>query len=351
MYSRLFSTPPEHIISKKGKAKFGTYKGVSPKTEIRGMYAPYAGIPVPAFISNLRIKSRLNFIFNLNKFFGFVEFFDFKVIGLSEIILWNKETSKKYVYHFIMPPRRRFIPTTTSRGICATYNKRRFVKISWGRQHLHHAMTFKVHGDSARPNIEGYIYSQKEDKIHSDFMFVNPSPTSSRCSATWLATMAASGHITINGEEADDSNGLCAMSLNRTYYKFHSRSIMAWGMGDCDGKKIIFQIKNTELDAADADNYNDNILIIDGKESALPSVLLTCPFGSDKKWIIQDTESMVDLSFTPASVNNHILNLIALRTENEVVFGNFEGTLLDSQGEKIQLKNFSGIITKGLLRL
>lgn len=350
MYSRLFSEPPEHIV-KKGKASFGSYKGVSPKTEIRGMYAPYAGIPLPAFISNLRIKSRLNFIFSLEKYCGFVEFFDFKVIGLAELIIWNKETSKKFVYHFIMPPRRRFIPTTTTRGICATYSDRRFIKVSWGRQHLHHAMTFKVHGDSVRPSIEGYIYSPKEDDIHTDFLFVNPSPASSRCSATWFASMSANGHIAIDGEEADDSNGLCAMSLNRTYYKFHSRSTFAWGIGDCNGKKIIFQIKNTEMDAADADNYNDNILIIDGKETALPSVLMTTPFGTDKKWIIQDTESMVDLSFTPQAVNHHVLNFIALRTENEVIYGTFEGVLLNSQGEKIQLKNLTGIITKGLLRL
>lgn len=350
MYARLFSAPPEHIVEK-GRAKFGTYKGVSPKTEIRGMYAPYAGIPLPSIISNLRIKSRLNFIFSLDKFCGFVEFFDFKIIGLAELILWNKESAKKYVYHFIMPPRRRFIPTATNRGICATYSDRRFIKVSWGRNHLHHAMTFKVHGDSARPTIEGYIYSQKEDDIHSDFMFINPSPTSSRCSATWFAAMNAKGHITIDGDEADDSEGLCCMSLNRTYYKFHSRSTFAWGIGTCEGKKIIFQIKNTELDAADADNYNDNILVIDGEETALPSVLMTYPFGTDKKWIIQDTESMVDLSFTPAAVNHHRLNLIALRAENDVIYGNFEGVLMNSKGEKIQLKNFSGIITKGLLRL
>ena len=350
MYSRLFSTPPEHIVEK-GKANFGTYKGISPAVEIRGMTAPYAGIPMPVFLSKLRIKGRLNFVFALEKYCGFVEFFDFKIIGLAEIVLWNKETSKKYVYHFIMPPRRRFIPTSTNRGICATYNNRRFIKVSWGRSHLHHAMTFKLHGDSVRPSIEGYVYSQKEDDMHSDFLFVNPSPASSRCSATWFAAMNAKGHITINSEEADDSEGLCAMSLNRTYHKFHSHSIFAWGIGNCENKKIIFQIKNSDLSAADEDNYNDNILVVDGKETALPSVLMTSPFGNDKKWIIQDTESMVDLSFTPQSVNHHTINLIALRTENDVIYGTFEGVLLTAQGEKIQLKSFPGIITKGLLRL
>ena len=57
--------------------------------------SPYAGIPLPTFLSRLRIKSRLNYIFSLDKIFGRVDFFDFKVFGLAEVILWEKETSKK----------------------------------------------------------------------------------------------------------------------------------------------------------------------------------------------------------------------------------------------------------------
>ena len=58
MYSRQIDEPPLHIIEN-GKAHFGTFSGVSPKIDIKGMRAPYAGVPLPAFISNLRIKSRL----------------------------------------------------------------------------------------------------------------------------------------------------------------------------------------------------------------------------------------------------------------------------------------------------
>lgn len=131
MYSRQFTEPPEHLVQN-GKAHFGSFNGVSPKTDIRGMRAPYAGVPVPSIISNLRIKSRLEYIFSLKDFIGLSQFYDFKVIGLGEIIFWSKETGKKYVYHTIMPPRRRFVPVLTTRGICACYRKPRFMKISWG---------------------------------------------------------------------------------------------------------------------------------------------------------------------------------------------------------------------------
>ena len=92
-------------------------------------------------------------------------------------------------------------------------------------------------------------------------------------------------------------------------------------------------------------------LVVDGKETALPPVYITHPFGFDKNWIIQDTESMVDLTFTPLSVNSRTLNLIALRTSYHTMYGTFEGVLLDSNGEKIILKNFPGLLYKGMLRL
>jgi hypothetical protein len=350
MYSREFREPPEGLV-KNGRAQFGSYKGVSPKTDIRGMRAPYAGVPVPSIISNLRIKSRLEYAFSIKDFIGLSQFYDFKVIGLGEIIFWNKESGKKYVYHTIMPPRRRFVPVLTTRGICACYRKSRFIKISWGRQHQHHALTFKVRGDSARPDAEGYVYSPLQDEMHTDSLFVCPSPASSRCSATWFSSMKVKGHVAIKGEPAADSEGLGMMALNRAYYKFHSKSSTAYGIGNVHGNDIIFYLKASNMDAADSDSYNCNVLVVNGKQTALPPVYMTHPFGIDKNWIIQDTESMVDLTFTPISVNSRTLNLIALRTSYYTMYGTFEGVLLTSDGEKIILKNFPGLLHKGMLRL
>ena len=350
MYSRHFCVPPEKLVQN-GKAQFGSFEGVSPKTDIRGMKAPYAGIPLPSIISNLRIKSRLEYAFNLKDFIGLSQFYDFKVIGLGEIIFWNKETGKKYVYHTIMSPRRRFVPVLTSRGICACYRKSRFIKISWGRQHKHHALTFKVRGDSARPDAEGYVYSSVQDDMHTDSLFVCPSPASSRCSATWFSSMKVSGHVAINGEPVQDTEGLGMMILNRAYYKFHSKASTAYGIGTIKNKNIIFYIYTSNMDAADSDSYNCNVLVVNGKETALPPVYMTHPFGLDKNWIIQDTESMVDLTFTPLSVNSRTLNLIALRTNYYTMYGTFEGVLKTCDGEKIILKNFPGLLHKGMLRL
>jgi len=349
VYFRQFKDPPEAIIQN-GKANFGTYLGLPQKLGIKGMRAPYAGLPLPVMISKLRIKSRLNFIFSMDDYIGMAEFFDFRIFGLAEVVFWNKENNKKYVYHTAVPTRRHYIPLNSDRGICASYKKKRYLKLFWGRKHQHFAFSFRVKGDSARPNAEGFFFSPMTDKMHTDCLFVSPSPASSRCSATWFAPMNINGYLSLNNEAHQKSTGLAALVMSRTYFKMHSIYSKAWGLGTINDKKIIFQLGYSNLDAADADKYNDNVLTVDGESTALPSVIITHPFGMAKKWIIQDTESMVDLTFTPQSLCSRLLNIIFLRRSYTTMYGSFDGVIMDSKGQKYVLKNFSGIINRSFLR-
>lgn len=350
MYRREFRDPPASIVSN-GKAAYGTYNDISPKIDIKGMRAPYAGLPLPVFISRLRIKSRLDYIFSTEKFMGFTEFFDFKILGFARVIFWNKETGKKLAYFSFMGLRRRFIPHSTNAGTCISFRKSRYIKVFWGSDHQHMAMKFRLKGDSVRPNCTGNFFSPKDSLYHSDALFVSPAPVSSRCSATWFTTMPIQGKLSINNEEADNSKGLSAMMINRVYFKLHSISSLVWALGTVKDKNIIFQLKNSNMNSADSDKYNENILIVNGQQTALPPVCMTHPFGISKDWIIQDTESMVDLTFTPASVDKNTRNFIFIRTTYTSIYGTFNGVLLDSNGEKITLKNFPGIINRNLIRL
>ena len=339
-----------HIIEN-GKAHFGTFSKVSPRFDIKGMRAPYAGIPLPSIISNIRIKSRLNYYFSIDKYVGLVEFFDFKFLGLVELCFWNKENGKKNVYHAIMPARRRFIPKNTERGICTSYKKSRYIKISWEKEHNAKAMRFHVKNNSGWNDSEGWFHSIHDDNMKTDLSFVNPAPSASRCSALWFSSMKVNGHLAVKGEEPDNSSGLAAMVMNRFYTKTLSRSSRLCALGNVDGKDIIFYMEVTSYDAADSDKYNGNVLVVDGQPTALPSVVATHPFGLNKKWIIQDTESMIDLTFTPSSVYRRALNLIALRSSYSHIYGSFEGVLLDKDGNKIILKDFPGMITRSYMRM
>ena len=78
---------------------------------------------------------------------------------------------------------------------------------------------------------------------------------------------------------------------------------------------------------------------------------MTQPFGLGKKWIIQDTENMVDLTFEPSSRINRELSLFAFKILVSNIYGKFEGVLKTQDGEDIKISGFGGIARDQLLRV
>ena len=124
-----------------------------------------------------------------------------------------------------------------------------------------------------------------------------------------------------------------------------------FGISEIDGKNIVFSFSNTSQDALDEDNYNDNMLSVDGNITAMPPVQITHPFGLSGKWVAQDTEGMVDLVFNPVSINSRTLNIIIMRNAYSTIYGTFDGVLISKDGDKIILKNSPGIVKKSHIRL
>ncbi len=355
MHSRPLEEYPEKIVHN-GKIHFGSFQGVSDRLDVRGVRAPFAGIPTSRFFSNFRIKSKLTYVFCFDEFAGLVEFFDDKAFGLAEVSVWNRETNQKYSYHTFMGPRRRFVPVDTSEAAVTSYSKKRYVKISWSRRFSKMKLSFTLKGDGVRPAMKGKFRSPFVKDRSAEILFVNPAPTTQRCSATWFVPFEFTGGIATAKQRKQidsvpENKGLGLVCLNRTYLKVHTSASTLFGLFEDAGRKIFFSFSSTSQDALDDDTYNNNFLQTDGKTTALPSVKITHPFGIGGNWIIQDTESMVDLTFTPLSVSHRTVNIIIMRNANSTIYGTFEGILLTKDGEKIPLKNCPGIIKKSTLRL
>ena len=188
-------------------------------------------------------------------------------------------------------------------------------------------------------------------------MNVVPAPSKRRCSATYFATPQIHGSLTLEktklSEEAnqEDFDGSAILSINRTYYNLHSLSEFVIASGQIDGKTFSFQIFTTQENAVDSDNINGNILCVNGECTPLPPVTITHPFGLSKKWVIQDFENMVDLTFTPMSDIRRDISFLVMKSHLRTIFGTFEGVIKTKDGEDIELHNFEGIAKNQLLRL
>ncbi len=355
MYTRKLLELPAAFV-RNGRPVFGTFAGHPKRLDIRGVFRPYGVIPLPVFITNLRIKSRLIFSFNIGEFIGHISFIDAKVVGFSEIVFWNKTTKQKFVYHSLMGPRKRFIPHDLEIATTSNYIKKRHTVISWNRKSNKLSVIFDLKGDSVRPSATGALTAHFDDSQFAELTCVRPNPTLRRSAASYDSVLPLHGSITLNysnGETKIEScdNGTCVFNITRTYMKFHSHGESVLGLGEYKGKKLAFKIAAESHEAVDPDKYNCNYLFYDGKVTPLPPVVISHNSGIQKKWVIQDTENMVDLTFTPISVDVRNVSAFIVRSLYYTIYGTIEGTLVTLDGERISFKSLSGISEKYLIRL
>jgi hypothetical protein len=118
---------------------------------------------------------------------------------------------------------------------------------------------------------------------------------------------------------------------------------------DGDGRRFGFSI--VENQTRETHKNNENALWINGGLSPLPPVRITMPGGSESDWIIQDVEGMVDLVFTPREQIRSSTNTLVTHTEYETPLGYYNGMLVGSGGEQIQVRNLWGMGEKLYLRV
>lgn len=354
MFSKETNHCPSRII-KYTKACFGVYDSSPDKIDISGIVGPFTGLPLPAFITDTRIKSTLSFAFNLEKYIGVVEFFDAKISGTAEVVFWDKETGQKYSYHTLMWPRRSFVPHNAAEAVCASYRRSRFIKIFWSTKINRFSLNFSVGGDKARPSAKCIFHAEFLQKLQHQLLTVSPAPTVRRCSASWIVPFEGTGGLSLskrrkNIKWVEETPGLSMLMMNSVYATFRTITCSAYSLAEIDGRKIFFHFANSSYDAVDNDSYNDNVLFADNEMTLMPSVVISNTFGMNDKWVIQDTESMVDLVFSPKSTENHTADLLIFRNQYSLIYGTFEGVLLTKDGKKIEIKNCPGIVKKNLLR-
>ena len=355
MYSRLVCAPPKKLVEN-GRPVFGTFGGAPERLDIRNVRRPFGVLPMPEFITNTRIRSRLSFFFCTDGYIGNIDFLDAKLFGYAELSLWHTADAKKYAYRCVSGPKKHLIPHLTAHGLCAASQHMRHFRVSWNRSRGEAAFTFDVRGDSVRPSLSGTLTADLTAASFCEMSGVYPAPVMRRCRGVYRFTAPVQGHISRTAavsreQDTAELDGSMMFLMSRAYCKLRTHTDMVFACGNSGGHSVSFCIVETSLEAVDPDTYNENVLFTDGAMTPLPPVRITRPYGVTGKWIIQDTESMIDLTFTPISDNIHRLSIFVLRAVDHLVYGKFEGVLLTAAGERIVLKGFPGMAKKQNLRL
>jgi hypothetical protein len=346
VYSRKIDPPPADIIVN-GVPQFGNFNAPFEKLDIRGVRRPFGDLPIPSFFTDMRIIGYTTFLFLTEDYIGLIETCDATLFGFSEITFWNRKSGKKLSYRRAVGPFRSKLPIDMHNACHTFRTAKRKIRLRWNFEKI--TALFRVKGDGIRPDAEASFSLNIPDPRSGQLSSVVPLDVRRRCLASWQVTSPLKGSLIIGGKTVSAEDGTGFFSIRKLYHPLHSKFSRVIGIGSAENRQVLFRL--TSQVSSDEFHYNENVFFVDGKTWPLPPVKITRPYGINGTWVIQDTESMVDLTFTPISDNKRKMSIFILRTEYHTIYGTFDGFLLTGEGEKIQLRSFSGIGKKMMLRL
>jgi len=173
----------------------------------------------------------------------------------------------------------------------------------------------------------------------------------SRAMYTAQCALPFRGSFETEGEihrfEGEEATGL--MEDTKGYFPFSLRYDWVVGLGiDAKGRHVGFRLANSQI--RDPELLNENSLWIGTKVWALPAVRVTRATGHQGSWVIQDTEGLVDLLFTPESPHDISFHLGLIESDWHGPFGSFKGFVKSGEGETIEAERLCGMGEEKYLR-
>ncbi len=353
LYTRNVNNPPEKIVQK-GKAIFGDFNSPPRWLSIQHLKQPFSIMPLPNFITKSRIRTNLGFSFVFEGYEGSIEIVDGIYFCFAEIILLDKDSKRKFSYR-LLKIKPRTIPVSAQKVVIRCSKKSRFILIKWDYEKDLFSIVCKVDKDRLRPCFHFAFSADLSKEKSGTLVSVVPCPTQRRCCATHSVSMQLEGSIApasaVLTANPFVDKGLGLLSVRRSFYNLRTLSESIVLQGFVNGKSIQLTLYTSTQEAVDSDVYNENVLFVDNKTTPLPPVKITHPKGVKNKWIVQDTESMVDLIFSPAYSINRANSIFVLRTAYTFLLGTCEGTVTDKKGESYPIKGMSAIAKKIYLRM
>ena len=101
-YTRIITPAPRRPIEN-GVPLFGSYSGMFHTFDIRGVKKPFGDLPLPTFLTDIRVTDTLRLLFCDDNLIGEIEFFYGGYFAFMETTLWNRQTNRLLAYRQLLP--------------------------------------------------------------------------------------------------------------------------------------------------------------------------------------------------------------------------------------------------------
>jgi hypothetical protein len=349
MYTREIQVPRGAPIEN-GIPLTGTWNKAFTQVDLLGIHKPYPW-PLPRWLRNCRIKEWESFSVQDERFFLEALLGNFKIFQIAQIFLYHKETGENHVYRKLMPCNSWQIPGNLNHASVECQSSHFYFRIHTWLNAGTIQLDLDIEEMKRRPALTAHLaYNLGDCDITP--MAVSLNFAGRRAMYAYKALSAIRGDIVLGGLHFSLDPAYCTGIFRdyKGFFPYPMRGVFCGSMGfDGEGRRFGFHI--VENQARETRKNNENALWVNKNFTPLPPVRITMPNGPESDWVIQDMDGMVDLVFTPKEINRFAANLLLTGGDFFASMGYYNGVLVSSNNEQIQVRNQWGIGEKLYLRV
>jgi hypothetical protein len=349
MYTRELLEPRATPLEK-GRPVYGTWTRAFKEVDLLDIRRPYRW-PLPRWIRDSRIKEWESFDIQHDRFYLGAILANLKMFRFAQVTLYDKESKEKLRYVKVIPFSGWKLPRELANASVSSRSYGFFFRIHGWLDANTIRVDLDVEATRKRPSFTAHLmYDLGREKVTP--MAVNLGFSRDRCLYAYKVLAAVRGDLVFGGRHmslsAKKTSGIfCDF---KGFYPYPMQSVWGKAAGfDQEGRRFGFSLGENQT--RENHQNNENALWVNGELTPLPPVRITMPGGIKSDWIIQDVEGMVDLVFSPQEPLRNGFNLIFSRAEQETCLGYYNGTLVNAQGEPVQVHNLWGTGEKIYLRV
>jgi hypothetical protein len=349
MYTREI-LPPRISPIENGAPVTGTWNRAFEKVDLLEIRKPYH-FPLPRWARDYRIKEWQRFSAQDSQFVLEAVFYNLKLYRMAQVLIFNKESGEKFIYRLIKPGAGWRLPHSLANSSVDSRSADFYFRIHSWLDADTVRLDINIEASRRRPPLTVHL-AYNTDSRDVTPMVVSLGIAARRNICAYKALTPVRGDIVFGGKRINLNQENCSGFFcdYKGFYPYRTQANICSAMGFDDEKKR-FGFHIAENQTRDTNKNNENALWIGGELTPLPPVLVTMSNGHDDSWVIQDVEGMVDLTFTPKEQNKSGIKLFIAKAEFSAHLGYYNGMLVNSKGEKIQIKNLFGIGEKINLRV
>jgi hypothetical protein len=332
----------------KGKPVPGTWTQAFNEVDFLSIQRPFF-FPLPKWVRDWRVKEWESFIIQDDRLYLNALLGNLKEFCMAQVFLYDKGTGERMLFRKYLPFNAWRMPQSLSNSSIESRFYGFFFRIHDWLDAGIIRVDFDIKATRKRPSFTAHV---EYDLRNITPLVVNLLFSERRGMYAYKALGAVRGDMVFSGRHSSfDPAGTRGIFCDfKGFYPYRMRSTWCTGFGvDAESRRYGFSL--AENQAKDTFKNNENALWVDGELSPLPPVRITMPEGIESPWIIQDMEGMVDLTFTPKEPLRGAVNPLFIHVDYATPLGYFNGILLNSRGEQIQVRNLWGLGEKLYLRV